>query len=294
MNVPDLAEAVTRWPTNVRDLYDTADGFGPDAVVTDCESFVALFAIRHGLPLLSIDHIHAIDRCRHDPGLLRGHEAELWRSRDLVGAKVPNASHYIITTFFYPLLLEPRTTLVPPILRPEILAARSEPGDHVLAYLPPGQERLATSLVETGVSCRIHGLRPKLRTDAVEGSVTFRAFDESVFIDDLRTARAVVAYGAFTLLSEAVYLGKPSLVIPSAGHFGHLLNALYLQKLGYGQYEPELTKPALDGFLGRLDEYREGLARYDQDGNRAALDTVQRVLAETATARRRTAGVRRG
>lgn len=293
-NVPGLAESVTRWPSNVRELYRAAEAFDPHAVITDCESFVALFAIRHSLPLVSIDHIHAIDRCRHDPGLLWGHEAELWHSRDLVGAKVPNASHYIITTFFYPLLLEPRTTLVPPILRPEILEARSEPGEHVLAYLPPGQESLAAGLAQLGARCRIHGLqREPHEDDVVDGALTYRGVSEDAFIDDLRTARAVVAYGAFTLLSEAVYLGKPTLVVPSEGHFGHLLNALYLQKLGYGRYEPELTPAAFEAFLERLPAYAEALAGYRQNGNAAALETIHRVLAETAARKRRTTSARR-
>jgi uncharacterized protein (TIGR00661 family) len=291
-NVPSLAEAVTRWPRDVRDLYATAEAFRPHAVITDCESFVALFAIRHSLPLISIDHIHAIDRCRHDPGLLRGHEAELWRSRNLVGAKVPNATHYVITTFFYPLLLEPRTTLVPPILRPEILEASPEVGDHVLAYLPPGQEPLAAALLATGIPCRIHGLRQSLQEDVVEGSATYRSPSEPTFIDDLRTARAVVAYGAFTLLSEAIYLGKPAFVVPSRGHFGHLLNALYLQKLGYGTYAEELTPAAFEAFLDQLPAYRAAVAGYSQDGNIAALETIDRVLTEAA-GRNRAAGTRR-
>ena len=43
----------------------------------------------------------------------------------------------------------------------------------------------------------------------------YRPFSEAGFIEDLRTAR-VIAGGNFTLLSEAVYLGKPTLA-PAVG-----------------------------------------------------------------------------
>ena len=168
--VSELTAAVSRWPAPAREVYRRALAFKPDVVITDCESFATLFALRHSLPLISIDHIHAIDRCRHDPGLLRGHEGDLWTSRQMVGTKVPNAAHYVITTFYYPLLLEPRTTLVPPILRPEILAARPERGDHLLVYQStPVSPRLTEALAASGCESLTAGLTaPGSRVECVE------------------------------------------------------------------------------------------------------------------------------
>ncbi len=284
--VSDLTATVSTWPSTVRDLYRLAEEFAPDVVVTDCESFVTLFALRHSLPLISIDHVHAIDRCRHDPGLLRGHEGELWQNRQIVGTKVPNATHYVISTFFYPLLLEPRTTLVPPILRPDVLAARPERGEHLLGYLPSeGDMQLIRLLAESGIPCRIYGHRPGIATDVVEEAIVYRPFSEAGFIEDLRTARGVIAGGNFTLLSEAVYLGKPTLACPSDGHFGHLLNALYLDRMGYGLYASEPTRAALDAFLAAEPAYRAELSTYAQDANLVSTSTIRRVVAEAAGAR---------
>ena len=36
---------MSTWPSTVRDLYRLAEEFAPDVVVTDCESFVTLFAL---------------------------------------------------------------------------------------------------------------------------------------------------------------------------------------------------------------------------------------------------------
>jgi uncharacterized protein (TIGR00661 family) len=50
----------------------------------------------------------------------------------------------------------------------------------------------------------------------------------------LSTAKAVIATAGFTLMSEALYLGKPYLAFPMQGQFEQHLNAHMLDLLGYG------------------------------------------------------------
>lgn len=46
-------------------------------------------------------------------------------AKNIVRAKLPHSRHYFVTTFFDLPLARQRTTLVPLIIRPEILAAAS-------------------------------------------------------------------------------------------------------------------------------------------------------------------------
>ncbi len=57
----------------------------------------------------------------------------------------------------------------------------------------------------------------------------------------------MVAGGGYTLMSEAVYLHKPLLSVPVEGQFEQVLNALYLEQLGYGVYAKALDGPTLCG-----------------------------------------------
>jgi UDP:flavonoid glycosyltransferase YjiC (YdhE family) len=103
----------------------------------------------------------------------------------------------------------------------------------------------------------------------------FRPFSEQGFIDDLRTARGVVAGGGYTLMSEAVYLHKPMLSLPVGGQFEQVLNGLWLEKLGYGMHAKALDQPTLGAFLEKVPDCAKALAGYQQDGNKkiiAALD----------------------
>jgi uncharacterized protein (TIGR00661 family) len=203
-----------------------------------------------------------------------------------VGAKLPRCFHYVIPTFFYPPVRARRTTLVPPVLRPEVLAARPERGEHLLVYQTATTNKaLPQTLKRLGMPARVYGLRRDLTEDLVDANVTYRPFGEARFIEDLRTARAVVAGGGFTLLSEAVYLRKPVLSVPVERQFEQVLNALYLQELGYGRYARSLDPEALDAFLTGLPEHERALAGYSQDGNAVALATVKEQLGMVAARR---------
>ena len=215
----NLEGAVSGWPQNVREYFRIVEDFAPDAVVSDFESFAWLFGRRHRLPVISVDNIQVIDRCRHDEGIVAGHQADFELARALVRWKLPGCRHYMVTTFFRPPVRRPRTTLVPSLLRPEILAAVPEPGrpparlpDRRGQRGPPGgaRARRVSSAASTA-------MRRDIAADVRDGRLLYRPFDEAGFIDDLRTARAVITGGGFTLLSECVQLGVPALSVPLDG-----------------------------------------------------------------------------
>lgn len=279
----NLKGSVSGWPRNVRQYFDLAASFKPDVVISDFESFSYYFGMNHRLPVISVDNMQMLNRCAHDESLLAGYEDPFTLSRSIVKAKLPGCFHYLVTTFFYPPTRKERTTLVPSILRPEILAAQSTQGDHLLVYqTATSNSALPQLLKKVGLPCRIYGLRRDLKEDVVEDTLTYRPFSESTFIDDLRTARAVVAGGGFTLMSEAVFLRKPMLSIPVVGQFEQVLNALYLQKLSYGAHATVLTEGVLQDFLASLPRCEEALKGYSQDGNAVTVAALNAQLTRAA------------
>lgn len=282
----NLKGAITGWPQNVRKYFEIVDGFAPDVVISDFESFSYMFAKNHFVPCISVDNMQIINRCKHEADVLAGFEDEFELTRGIVKSKLPGAFHYLVTTFFYPQVRKDRTTLVPSILRPEILAAKSEPGDHLLVYQTmTSNTALIEELRKSGRECRIYGYRRDLTSDVREGNLVFKPFSEAGFIDDLRTARGVVGGGGYTLMSEAVYLRKPMLSVPIGGQFEQVLNALYLQKLNYGMHAKALDGQVLGEFLERVDGCARSLEGYTQDGNRQLLDKLDQLLVEAAAKR---------
>ncbi len=266
-------------PANVRAYFDLATQFQPDVVVSDFESWSHLYGKMHGLPVISLDNNQLLNRCAHPPEVLAGKEAEYLLAKAVVKAKLPGCFHYLITTFFYPEVSKPRTSLHPPILRPEVVAARPEAGDHLLVYQTSTSNPALPELLRgAGRECRIYGLRRDLVAEERDGPLRYLPFDERRFVEDLRTARAVVSGGSFTLMSEAIHLRKPMLSVPVRGQFEQVLNGRYLERLGYGLTADELDGALLGRLLERLPELERSLARAGADGHGGAVARLDALL----------------
>jgi uncharacterized protein (TIGR00661 family) len=250
------------------------EGFAPELVISDFESWAYLYARNHRLPVVSIDNMHVIDRCEHDEAITR-RSLDFKLARAAVKVKVPGAYHYLVTSFFFPDVRKPRTTLIPPILRPEILAAQREPGDHIVVYQTESAAKALLPVLERlPGEFRVYGTGE----EGQRGNVTLCGFSETGFIDDMRTARAMVATSGFSLMGEAVHLGVPMLTVPLEGQFEQELNARYLATLGYGSWTPTLDGDVLERFLGRIDEHQEALDTYPRCGNEITLACVDELV----------------
>jgi uncharacterized protein (TIGR00661 family) len=272
------------WARNYEVMTRIEDTFRADAVVSDFESFAYLYGQRHELPVISIDNMQVINRCTLEIEIPEDERTNYTIARGIIKAKLPGCYHYLITSFFFPPVRKERTTLYPPILRDAILEAkpRARAGENVLVYQTSDSY---TDLIPTLRSLPGRFVVYGLKRDEELGNVTLKGFSEQGFVDDLAGSRAVIAGGGFSLLSEAVFLGKPILSVPVKKQFEQTLNALYLEKLGYGVYAKDLSREAMAGFLERLPELSAKVAGHRQDGNTLILESLDRLLAEIAASR---------
>lgn len=259
------------------------DGFKPQLVISDFESWAALYALRHRVPVVSIDNMQIINRCKHDKKVTAAKGFDFRVARLAVRIKMPGAYHYLVSSFFFPPVRKRRTTLVPPILRPEVIAARREPGKHVLVYLRAADgPRLLEVLKKFPGPFRVYGTEGEST-----GSLTVCEFSPTRFLEDLRTARAVIAGGGFTLMSEAVDLHVPMLSVPIERQYEQELNARYLQHLGYGMWSPRLTGEVVEAFLGKTDELAENLETYERQDNTMLFDCIDELINLRAQGKKR-------
>ena len=96
----NLKGALTGWPENIKAYVEITERFEPEVVISDFESWIYLFGVNHRLPILSVDNMQIIDRCRHAPEILEGLGTDFQLTKAIVKAKVAGAAHYYITTFF--------------------------------------------------------------------------------------------------------------------------------------------------------------------------------------------------
>lgn len=260
-------------------MYRNAiSGFQPDVCISDFDSFSHVFGRLFGRPVISLDHQHVIDRCEHPVQIEDRLPRDFAITKAFVRAKMPGCAHYVVTSFYRPppkARCKERTTVVGPILRPEVEALVPTSGEHVLVY------QTAIAPAELIAALRAIPSVPFVmyaREGVGEhGNVSIRAFDEQRFLADLASARAVICNGGYTLMSEALYLGKPIVSLPLRHQGEQELNAAYLQELGLGVALRRLE-------FARLRELVRSpptVARLPA-GNARAFATMDRLLEEVA------------
>jgi len=272
----ELPETIRSWTARVKE-------WEPDVAISDFEPLAGVYARLTRTPLIAVGNINLLDRCRHDAEILGAEREDFLLARAVSRAMVPGAVSYIVTTYFRPPILRRGTTLVPPIVRPEIVDAEPVRGDHLVVYWS-GDEAVLDALRAAPMRCLVYGMQGETAETTTDGNLEFRPRSTEGFVDALRTSRGVVAGGGFSLLSEAVYLGKPILSIPLRGQFEQVINARYTARLGYGMCAEEVTPEVMREFVDRLPELEATLAGYEQDGNALALRTIEDRALEAAAA----------
>ena len=264
---------------NAAAYLDDVRHFAPKLVISDFDSYAYFFAKRFDLPIVSIDNQQIIHKCKHEKDITQGVMADYRATRAFVKAKLPGCDRYVITSFFMPHIrakFEDKVTIVPPILREEILRATPTSGDHVLVY--------QTSTSDLELLTQLNRLSKRkfivygLRREAVQGNCTLRQFSEEGFVRDLASARAVVTNGGLSLMQEAIYLGKPVFSVPVLHQFEQEMNARYCERYGYGLSAPRVDADVLDAFLAQESKYVRALKRHQQKGNEVLYRTVERAL----------------
>ena len=251
-----------------------------ELVITDFEPLTCHVGHRKGLPVIAIDNQHAITNTR--VSLPSGFRRDVAAVKMVTRMMTPHADAYLVLSFFPADVKRRNTFLFPPILRQEILSATPQTGDHVLVYVTSPSKELAALLKQVRCKFIAYGFG----TEGQEGNVLFKKPSMDGFLRDLTSAKAVIANAGFSLLSEALYLGKPYLAVPVKNQFEQTFNAYYVDKLGYGAWWEELSKEKIESFLFNLPVYAENLESYPRTGNSALLAKLDGLIG-TFTAKAR-------
>ena len=267
---PEVIADAARW------LGET----GADLVVADHEPFAPRAARRLGLPVVALSHQLVLTETR--PPVPFRHALSWAGTAAGIAVLAPRRPDAVVVPsfFFPPLRPGSRAALVPPVLRDDVLALRATDGERVLVYLNEGDGmgRLLDTLGAVDAPFDVYGLGAA----GAPPNVRLRAPSRAGFLVRLAAARAVVATAGFTLLSEALHLGKPVLALPNGGFFEQTVNALALIDAGRG--EAILGRPPRAGdlrqFLGRAERYRRPAASAEagRGGRERAADVVEGVL----------------
>lgn len=270
----------------VTDLSRRFEQSRADLLITDFEAFSHRAAHRLGIPVISFNHQEVVTKTSY--GLPMKYRWDAMLTGLAVGLIAPrNPELTLITSFFYPPLRTPsKTILIPPIVRPAVQRVTPTRGEHVLVYYndSDGADHVLQTLREVDASFIVYNFdRPESARDYPNVRFKEPCIDE--FLEDLGSSRAVISTAGFTLASEALFLGKPLLVVPNRGIFEQTLNALFLMRDGLGEavIDRPLTVDDVAGFLANHSRYEKKLQAHATCGNDQAVSCIEQVLGETVS-----------
>lgn len=258
--IKNLASA-PRAAKSARKLMGLAQQWEIDLVVTDFEPMTCQAGRRLRLPVISIDNQHCL--VYGEISYPRQYRREAAAAKLVCRMMTPRADAYLVTSFFVPRLKNKRTFVVPPILRREILEAKPTTEEAVVVYVTAPSAELAVLLKRVRQRFICYGFG----REGSDGNILFRKPSLETFRQDLVAAKAVIANSGFSLISEALHLGKPYLAWPMKRQFEQVFNAYYVDQMGYGAYWDDLNKERVESFLFNLEEYREKLRGYPRADN---------------------------
>jgi len=259
---------------SLKQLSRRCEEWSIDLVITDFEPISSHVGHHRGLPVISIDNQHCLTNT--DITYPKEYRREAAAAKLVTRMMTPQADAYLVTSFFAAKPRKKNTFLFPTILRREVLESKPAEGDHLLVYVTSPSPALARLLQ----SVRSRFIAYGFGREGQEGNILFKKPDTSGFLDDLVRCKGIVANAGFSLVSEALHLGKPYLAVPVQSQFEQTFNAYYLGKMGYGAYWADLNKERVESFLFNLPVYAENLKKYPREGNSALFAKLDSLIAE--------------
>lgn len=242
-------------------------------VITDFEPLTCHAGRRKRLPVISIDNQHCLTNT--EVAVPSHYRRDAAAARMITRLMTPHAQAYLVTSFFPARVKRRSTFLFPPILRSEVLATKPYPSDQVLVYVTSPSPDLVKLLKTVRAKFVAYGFGK----EGPDGNILFKKPSMESFLNDLAGCQAIVANAGFSLVSEALYLGKPYLAVPVRNQFEQIFNAYHLNKTGYGAWWKELNRERVESFLFNLPRYVENLSSYPRQDNSALLAKLDGLIA---------------
>ncbi len=133
---------------------------------------------------------------------------------------------------FLPMKADPKSKvrIVPPLLREEVKVLSPQEGDFFLTYMVNcGYGEEIISFAKANPKLKIKAYWDKKEAAETENplpNLSFHRIHDKNFLRDMAACKGLICTAGFESICEAMYLGKPVMVIPVAGQYEQACNAL--------------------------------------------------------------------
>ncbi|MEZ0483043.1 glycosyltransferase family protein [Fibrella aquatica] len=151
---------------------------------------------------------------------------------------------------------ERRLRVMPPLLRAELAMLKVSNESFFLAYTTqPGLRSVVYGAhhQQPGQALRYYHAAVDHVEEQVDDTLTECKLDGQRYLQDMARCEAVITTAGFESVCEAMYLGKPVLMMPQPNHYEQACNALDGQRAGAGVASDTFDLTRLIGYLPAHD-----------------------------------------
>lgn len=230
-------------------------------------------------PILSIGHQFLLDHPKFNQPSARSSASLMLRSNNAICSF---GSTKRLALSFYPLKSARRKHIdvVPPLLRPEIFEMESTRGDFILGYmLNPAYLEEVLEWKSRNREAKVHLFWDQKDAAEVEERVEglwLHRLNDKEFLRLMSQCRGYVTTAGFESVCEAMYLGKPALMIPA--HIEQQINGEDASSVGAGaiaqRFDLSLLESVTTNYNADTTEFRKWVDSADKRFLRALTEDL--------------------
>ena len=229
--VYNILRNASEYASGLRLIHRTIERFQPDLIISFYETYSGLYNIlyRSRIPMVCIAHQY-----------LLLHPKFIFPKNSRFNQLIINFNSKITSWFSKKRLalsfreIEPRNdlkvTVVPPLLRQEVIKMHPRNGHFFLVYMT--HHSLSKQVIDWHLKHPEVQLHCFWDNSAVsdefifDKTLTFHRINSEKYLQMLASCRALVTTAGFESVCEAMYLGKPVMMVPVPNHFEQECNAV--------------------------------------------------------------------
>ncbi|CAH0995958.1 hypothetical protein EMA8858_02086 [Emticicia aquatica] len=230
---------ISKYVSSLKKINTSINQFNPDIIINFYDVLGGLhqFLFRPKVPMVCIAHQYLLLHQDFE------HPKKHWLNKLLVNTNTFITALGASKKFalsFTPFNNDPKHGIyvIPPLLRSEISQLQTSKEDFILVYVT--QHSLADELIKwhsKNTKIKVHCFWDKPQNTEVykySRNLHFHRINGQKFLKMMQNCQGLVTTAGFESVCEAMYLGKPTLMIPVPKHYEQACNAIDAKRAGAG------------------------------------------------------------
>jgi uncharacterized protein (TIGR00661 family) len=180
--------------------------------------------------------------------------------------------------------LKKKIYVVPPLLRAEVTKLEISNDGFLLIYLlNKGYKDNILDWHQKNPEIAIHCFMddPSIEIElCVDANLTFHQLDGEKFLDKMSKCMGLISTAGFESVCEALYLGKPALMVPVEGHYEQYVNSRDAHFVGAGIYDDHFNIDRLISYIAKGYSRSQVFKNWSEKAENKIIQVIDRISNE--------------